>query len=166
MTTRMAGKLLEHGSRVYVIDNETNDSLNLLDIATLVNKRYLKHRGSYQRLLVIKAQSGSSLLSDAITYHYEESREGKKMARTIVDILKGKEIGNRSDREYTKVVTDAGDISFAKNVLPAITYIYMGSGESKDAKALKIPSNKNDIADLIANGILLDYSKLDFEDDE
>lgn len=64
---RIAKKLLEHGARVYVLDNSLNDSLNLMDFASLVNKRFLRHNGAYQRVLVIKADDDLTKFKTEVT---------------------------------------------------------------------------------------------------
>jgi N-acetylmuramoyl-L-alanine amidase len=162
---RMARKLLEHGARVYVLDNSLNDSLNLMDFASLVNKRYLRHNGAYQRLLVIKADDDLTKSKTEVTvYHYAESREGKKMANNILKVLGGNTVKHKSIGEYSQIFTDFKDVSFAKNILPTITFIEMGRKSDKTVKTLRVSSNKRNIVDLITSGILSDYSTLQFDD--
>lgn len=165
ITRRMARKLLQHGARVYVLDNSLNDSLNLMDLASLVNKRYLKHNGAYQRLLVIRADDDLPKSKTEVTvYHYAESREGKKMADNILKVLGGNTAKHKFIQEYSQIFTDFKEVSFAKNILPTITFIEMGRNSDKTVKTLKVSSNKRNIADLITSGILSDYSTLKFDD--
>lgn len=161
---RMARKLLEHSARVYVLDNSLNDSLNLMDLSSLVNKRYLRHHGAYQRLLVIKADDDLTKSKTEVTvHHYAESREGKKMANSILKVLGGNAVKHKSVQEYSRIFTDFKEVSFAKNILPTITFIEMGRNSDKTSKTLKVSSNKRNIADLITSGILSDYSALKFD---
>jgi len=162
---RMARKLIQRCARVYMLNNPTNDSLDLIDFTSEVNKRYLKHTGDYQRLLVIKTDNIlANKKTNVSVYHYAESKEGKKMADNILKIIDKSSIKHMSVEDYSKVFTDFKDVSFAKNILPAITFIEMGTEISQNEKSFQISSNKKRIADLITNGLLSDYSKLDFED--
>ena len=142
-----------------------SDSLDLIELTSVINKRFLKHNGDYQRLLVLKTNNIKASSNTEITaYHYADSEEGKKMANNILKMFDNNSIKHKSIDEYSRIFTDFEDISFAKNILPAITFIEMGTHISTDKKTLKVSSNKKNIADLITNGLLLDYSKLDFED--
>ncbi len=161
----MARKLLQHSARVYLLGNTLNASLDLIELANLINKRYLKHKGTYQRVLIIKTDNSKvGSRTDATVYHYAASKEGKKMADNILGIFDKNSVKHRSIEEYSTVFTDFKNISFAKNILPAITFVEMGTNIPNNKKTLKISSNKKNITDLITNGILSDYSRVEFED--
>jgi len=165
IAVRMARKLLQSSARVYLLNSSSNDSLDLIDFVSVINKKYLKHSGDYQRLLVINTDDiGTKSKTDVTVYHYAESEEGKKFADNILKVFGKNTIKYKSLNEYAEVFIDAKNIAFAKNILPTITFIDMGTKGAKDKKTLKVTTDKKNIADLITNGILSDYSNTVFED--
>ena len=162
---RMARKLIQSSARVYLLNSSSNDSLDLIDFVSVINKKYLIHSGDYQRLLVINTDDISTKSkTDVTVYHYAESEEGKKFADNILKVFGKNTINYKSLNEYAEVFIDAKNIAFAKNILPTITFIDMGTKSANDKKTLKVTTNKKNIADLITNGILSDYSNTVFED--
>jgi len=162
---RMARKLLQSSARVYLLNSSSIDSLDLIDFVSVINKKYLKHTGDYQRLLVINTDAiGTKAKTDVRVYHYAESKEGKKFADNILKVFGKNTIKYKSLNEYAEVFIDADNIAFAKNILPTITFIDMGTKRANDKKALKVTTNKKNIADLITSGIFSDYSNTVFED--
>ena len=65
--------------------------------------------------------------------------------------------------DYAGVFNDFKRVSFAKNLLPTLTFVEIGEVDKSEVKSVKVSSNKNNIADMITGGILMDYSKLEFE---
>lgn len=162
---RMARKLLQRRAKVYLLNYSKSDSLDLLDMTSTINKKYLKHSGHYQRVLVLKTNGmNSATMTNVTVYHNAESKEGRKLADNIIMVMGKNTIRQKSLDEYAGVFSDFKSVSFAKNVLPTLTFIELGSGTNNAVKSLKVSSNKKNIADWITNGILMDYSKLDFED--
>ena len=165
IAVRMARKLLQSSARVYLLNSSSNDSLDLIDFVSVINKKYLKHTGDYQRLLVINSDDISTKSkTDVTVYHYAESKEGKKFADNILKVFGKNTIKYKSLNEYSEIFIDAKNIAFAKNILPIITFIDMGAKGTNNKKTLKVTTNKKNIADLITSGILSDYSNTVFED--
>jgi len=165
IAVRLARKLIQSSARVYLLNSSSNDSLELIDFVSVINKKYLKHNGGYQRLLVINTDDiGTKSKTDVTVYHYAESEEGKKFADNILKVFGKNTIKYKSLKEYSEVFIDAKNIAFAKNILPTITFIDMGTKSATDKKTLKVTTDKKNIADLITSGILSDYSNTVFED--
>jgi N-acetylmuramoyl-L-alanine amidase len=165
ITVTMARKLLQSGARVYLLDSNPKDSLNLIDYVGIVNKKYLRHNGDYQRLMVIdNGGIATRAKTDITVYHYAESEESKRFADNILRVFSKKTVKREALNDYSEMCTDFEDITFAKNSLPPITFIIMGSKSVADNKTLQVNANKNSIANLITNGILSDYSSTEFED--
>ncbi len=165
ISVRMARKLLQSSARVYLLYSSPSDSLDLIDFVSVINKKYLKHNGDYQRLLVINTDDMSTKSkTDVTVYHYAESKEGKEFADNILKVFGKNTIKYTSLNEYSEVFIDAKNIAFAKNILPTITFIDMGVKGANNKKTLKVTTNKKNIADLITSGILSDYSNTEFED--
>ncbi|MGB5437730.1 MAG: hypothetical protein WBM98_17680 [Maribacter sp.] len=161
----MARKLLQSGARVYLFNSDIKDSLNLIDFVSVVNKKYLKHNGNYQRLMVIdNGGINSKTKTDISVYHYAESGESKRFADNMLMVFGKNTIKREALNDYSEMCTDFDDITFAKNSLPPITFIIMGPKMGDADKTIKVTATKNNIANLIANGILLDYSNTEFED--
>lgn len=161
---RMARKLLQRKARVYLLNYSKKDASGLLDLTSVINKKYLKHNGHYQRVLVINSNGGSNgSLTDVTVYHNANSKEGRKMADNLLMVIGKNRLKQKSLEEYAGVFNDFNRVSFAKNLLPTLTFVELGEKKKTDIKSLEVSSNKKNIADLIANGILLDYSKLEFE---
>lgn len=162
---KMARKLIQRKAKVFLLNYAGNDDFSLLDLAGVINKKYLKYNGHYQRVMVIKGDKNSSGSQTNITlYHNANNKDGKKMADNLLTVLGKNTLTQKSLSEYTGVFSDFQRVSFAKNLLPTITFVELGEKRNSDIKSLKVSSNKKNIADLITNGILLDYSKLEFED--
>ena len=82
---RMARKLLQSSARVYLLNSSSSDSLDLIDFVSVVNRKYLKHNGDYQRLLVINTDNISpKLKTDVTVYHYAESEDSRQFAHSIL----------------------------------------------------------------------------------
>ena len=165
IATSMARKLLQSSARVYLLNSSSKDSLELIDFVSVINKKYLKHTGDYQRLLVINTDDISAKSkTDVRVYHYAESKEGKEFADNILKMFGKNNIKLKTLNEYSAVFVDDKDIAFAKNILPTITFIDMGTKSANNKKTLKVTTNKKNIADLITSGILSDYSNTVFDD--
>ena len=165
IAVRMARKLLQSSARVYLLYSSPNDSLDLIDFVSIINKKYLKHNGDYQRLLVINTDDmRPKSKTDVTVYHYAESKEGKDFADNILKVFGKNTIKYTALNEYSEVFIDSKNIAFAKNILPTITFIDIGAKGANSIKTLKVTTNKKNIADLITSGILSDYSNTEFED--
>ncbi|EAR00504.1 putative cell wall biosynthesis related protein [Maribacter sp. HTCC2170] len=162
---RMARKLLQRNARVYLMNFKRSDSLDLLDLTSVINKKFLKHKGHYQRVLVLNTKGlASSSNTNVTVYHNAKSKEGRELADNLLMVIGKNRIKQKSLDEYVGVFKDFESVSFAKNLLPTLTFVEMGKKSNSDTKSLKVSSNKKNIANLLTNGILLDYSKLDFEE--
>ncbi|MBD0777165.1 N-acetylmuramoyl-L-alanine amidase [Maribacter sp. ANRC-HE7] len=167
IAVNMARKLLQSGARVYLFTSEAKDSLDLIDYVGEINKKYLRHNGDYQRLVVMNVDDvNSKTKTDVMVYHYAESVESKRFAANILKVFGGNVVKQGPLEDYSKVFTDFKSIAFAKNILPPITLINMGSKPADDEKTMKVTSDRENIANLITNGILSDYSNTEFEENE
>ncbi|WP_282053524.1 hypothetical protein [Maribacter luteus] len=161
----MARNLLQRGARVYLFESNVKDSLDLIDYVSVVNKKYLKHNGDYQRLMIIDNSDAIAKTKAEVTvYHYAERVESKRFADNILKVLGKNEINHESLDDYSKVFTDFKNIAFAKNILPPITFIDMDSKSDGEHKTIKVAADKKNITNLITNGILSDYTNTEFND--
>jgi N-acetylmuramoyl-L-alanine amidase len=162
----IARKLLLSGARVYVFRDSLGNSLELNELVSIINKRFLMHHGKYQRLLIIKSQEAPGPAElEATIYHEEGSKDGQRLSQSMIKTLGKKNVSIKSAAAFSSVFTDTQNILFAKNMLPSLIYMEFGRRLS-NSPTLRVTSNKKNLADLIANGILTDYSKLDFQDND
>ncbi len=166
LTKLIARKLIQSGAKVYLFRESLDKSLELNELVTIVNKKYLMNNGSYQRLLIINSKADSDQAEMEVNiYHEEGSKDGKRLSESIIKTLGKNNISIKSMGAYASVFTDRQNILFAKNMLPSLIYIEFGS-KLVDKSSLKVTSNKKNLADFITNGIFTDYSKLDFQDND
>ena len=174
---RLAKDLLIRGARVYIMEsepvtisseeNEEGKSLRkseLGEYTSIINKKYLKHNGSYQRLLVMRDRNGAKGNFIISVHHYDESKEGKRLAGTLQDIFRKNALKRTSDTDGISIFKDDFSIYLAKNVLPSVTTIDLDNNTESSKNGIPLKHEKSVLTDMITNGILEDYSKLSFED--
>ena len=167
ITLTMAKELLQHGAKVYVIEQDFDEDRSLKDYIEVINKKYLIHSGSYQRLLILQINKEVINNDVAISIsHYGNSVNGQKLARNIARILNSPNVSQRFHIEYPEVFSERSKFYLAKNTLPAMTCIEIG--EKKGTKNEKKPGSWDEkkLAGLIANGILMDYTETRFTENE
>lgn len=173
--TQLAYDLLIRGARVYVLDKEAKkndlyteeDSENfhkeeLGSYVGIINKKYLRNNGSYQRLLVVQQKSTSAKDFTISVHHNNKSREGKRLASNLQDIFAKNWVSRPVTEKSISPFNDETTIYLAKNVLPSVTTIDFNLNPSE--KGIKIKSVKTDLAKIITGGILQDYSNTNFSD--
>jgi len=185
VTLRLAKELLSQGAKVYIIVRDGDDGIRdqkalvtdydevvypdkviprnqlkrLQQRVEVVNKLYLKHSKSYQRLLVTHVDSRSKGENiDVFFYHHEKSKNGKKLAESIHQTFKAKYKKFQPNRNYTGTFSDRSDLYLVKNTLAPMAYIELGNIKSKkDQKRILNPDNRQALANWIAQGLLLDF---------
>jgi len=160
----MAKELLQQGARVFLFEYNRNEKQLLGDYVGVINKRFLKYQGQYQRLLVMDIDKFTEFGTHntvSISY-YQKSKEGRKFANNIENIFKTKKAKLKFLKKGYGVFTDNVNLYLAKNILPAMTFIQIKSHEY-DNKNLVLADKKN-LVDWITTGIKNDYSNLTFED--
>lgn len=182
ITLQLAKELLLRGAKVYWLrdfhtnalkaNGEVNSGEDVLvrtegmdTYIDAINKRYLKHHGTYQRLLVVQERISTAQPGlDVTLYHHQTSTEGKKLADNIQRMFRERNVKTKYFKSYSEVFADRGGLYLAKNILPKMTYIEITGRTGTGKRAFRNISNKKKLTDIITNGVLLDYSDLDFED--
>lgn len=169
----LAKNLLENGAHVFVLEpsgmsfsKKEKEELELMGAyVEAINKRFLKHSGKYQRLLVIRANGEIKGRMDVSVYHHEKSNEGKRLAQNLREVFAKHGIKNRSSKDIEAIFEDENTLYLAKNVLPAVSLLDIdGGSDESNAKSIEVISNKNSMAQWLANGILKDYADLKIEE--
>ncbi|AKA34650.1 hypothetical protein [Flagellimonas lutaonensis] len=170
MATNLASRLLVNGAKVYVIKNESvsDDTANAFSRAQqyvdVVNKRYLKNQGKYQRLLILRANGSLESKSlDVSFYHYDGSDEGERLAENLKAIFGrySKKVGKVSDAPG--VFVDNQSLFLARNMLPPITVLSLSDAVTTPARHL-VRKDQRALTRWIANGMLQDYADIEIED--
>lgn len=186
ITLRLARELISHQALVYIIVVDQNDGIrnekvlkmdkdevNYPDIAIpvsqvarlnqrveIVKDLYTKHKGKYQRLIVTHIDSrtkGENI--DVFFYHDEESKNGKRFAKSIHETFKTKYEEYQPNRAYDGTFSGR-KLYLVNNTLPAMAYIEIGNIQNKkDQKRILEPENRQSLAKWISEGAILDMEK-------
>lgn len=185
ITLRLARELISHGAMVYVIIRDENDGIRddrVLEIdhdetaylnksiplnqvqrlkqrVEIVNEKYQKHRGQYQRLIVTHIDSRSVGQNiDVFFYYHENSKNGKRLAESIHRTFQKNYKKYQPNRLYTGTFEDRTSLYLVKKTHPAMTFIEVGNiRNKKDQRRIVVPENRQALAKWIAEGALLDF---------
>ena len=185
VTLRLARELLSHGAKVFLIVRDEDDGIRdetilktdsdelvypnheiplnqrerLEQRVDAVNKLYLKHRGNYQRLLVIHVDSrnpGQNI--DVFFYHHDKSSKGKQLAESLHSTFRKKYKRFQPNRDYTGTFTDRSNLYMVKNTLAPMAYVEIGNLKNKkDQKRILNYENRQAVAKWLTEGVILDY---------
>ncbi len=165
--------LLENGAHVFVLEQKGLDFSNKEDAERelmgsyieAINRRYLKHSGKYQRLLIVRANGAIQRKMDISVYHHGKSKEGQRLAQNIRQAFQKNSVKAKSFKEVEAIFKDNHSLFLAKNVLPAVSLLDIdGKSRESKAKSIEVVSNKEALAKWLANGIFKDYADLEFEE--
>jgi N-acetylmuramoyl-L-alanine amidase len=185
VTIRLARRLMEHSATVYMIVQDKDDGIredNILlndtdeicypeEIIPLnqkerlrqrtntVNKLYVTHKGSYQRMLAIHVDSRSKGEKiDVFFYHHENSPLGKKLADSIHSKIKSKYDRHQPNRDYSGSVSTRSSLYVIKYSHPPAVFIELGNiRNAKDQRRFVIADNRQALANWLFEGMVADY---------
>jgi N-acetylmuramoyl-L-alanine amidase len=175
ITENLAAELMVHGAQVYILGQETADSLGsdkpltqmekMGNYIEAINKRYIQNSGKYQRVLVIRAtgvNAGNQM--DVAVYHYNKSELGQRFANNIQNVFKENSISNRTYKNVDMIFDDKGSLYLARNILPAISLITLENTSKKSEEKIAVRLDRKRFANLLTNGIMNDYVDLEIEE--
>jgi N-acetylmuramoyl-L-alanine amidase len=170
---KLSKDLMERGARVYVfqknnmifpVDTVASEVERAIaafgELTSMVNKKYLKHNGSYQRVLMIRDVNRNKKGISMAMYHYGKSTDGKHLAATFRDLFKKNALGKVKIEQGISPFTDAPNLYLAKNLLPTLTIMDING----DMNGIPIRSRKSALPGLITEGILQDYATVNSAD--
>ncbi|WP_158974489.1 hypothetical protein [Cellulophaga sp. L1A9] len=165
LATAMAAKLLEHGARVFLFENNEDTATGLGDYVAAINNRYLKHQEEYQRLLVVDLGNGNLSTSSSIFIgHDQKSKEGEHFANSITRTFKARKFRLKTNRNESEFLADKTNVYLINNVLPALTFVTVENQSKKAQSNSATESNKSKFVNVITTGIQIDYSTIVMED--
>lgn len=184
ITLNLAQELMVHGAQVYLIESEEDDKHFLVkeaqnkntegamadlsqmqEYVEIINKKYLKHHGKYQRLLITRVNTNiTEKHCEVSVYHHNSSEDGRSIAANIQRVFNENSIESKPFKEYTEIFTDKNNLYLAKNALPAITLIEIGNSKKPTIEdGILVKSNQELLSNLITSGVLNDYADLEIE---
>ncbi len=184
VTLRLARNLIQHGATVYMIIRDPKDGIRddsylkpdkdevcypndkipvnqlrrLRQRTDAVNKLYQKHKGSFQRMIVLHVDSRSHGQNiDVFFYHDRQSRSGKKAAEMLQKTFQRKYDQHQPGRGYNGTVSDR-NLYVVRNSYPVAVYIELGNiNHLRDQQRFIIPSNRQALANWLFEGLSEDF---------
>jgi len=184
VVSRMARCLMEHDAKVYLIIQDLYDGirddpyliqdktetcypheripLNQLDRlkqrVTAINNLYIKHKGCFQRMLVVHVDSRSKKENIDVFFYYDKrSKSGKKMAETMKDVFQKKYDYYQPNRGYSGSVSCRNLYVLKHSYPPSVFMEIANINHLHDLKRLIIVSNRQALAAWMTDGIVEDY---------
>ncbi|RNC92625.1 MAG: hypothetical protein ED555_05990 [Allomuricauda sp.] len=172
ITKDLAKRLMQNGAKVYVItklsDELPSDKMETAQgYVDIINKRFLKNRGKYQRLLMVRMNGLTTQKRlDVSIYHHNSSEDGERLAANIQSVLKTYHQNQVVLQNNTETFDDRESLFLAKNMLPALTLVEIGNQNEKTArkKGFSVRPDRKALAAWLTNGIFKDYADLEIED--
>jgi N-acetylmuramoyl-L-alanine amidase len=184
ITLRLARNLISKGALVYMITRDNNDGIRngwylapdkdekcypdlliptnqnsrLRQRKDVVNRLYKKHKGRYQRLIVIHVDSRSRGEGiDVFFYHDRRSSSGKKLCLNLRETFDKKYNTHQPGRGYHGTVSDR-NLFMLKYSWPVAAFIELGNiNHQRDLKRFIIEDNRQALANWLAEGMVDDF---------
>ena len=184
VTLRLARDLIQHRATVYMITRDKNDGIRdgwylapdkdetcypslkipykqttrLRQRRDAVNKLYKKHKGKYQRLVVIHVDSRSKGENiDVFFYHDSRSKSGKKLCYNLRNTFDKKYQQHQPGRGYKGTVSSR-NLYMLKYSWPVATFIELGNiNHTRDQQRFIKRDNRQALANWLFEGLVEDY---------
>ncbi|HKJ40670.1 MAG TPA: N-acetylmuramoyl-L-alanine amidase [Sunxiuqinia sp.] len=184
VTLRLARCLIEHGALVYMITRDDNDGIRdnsflkpdkdetcypdlaiprsqlkrLRERKDAVNKLYIQHKGSFQRLVITHVDSRSKGENiDVFFYHDKRSKTGKKLANILHQTFKQKYDEYQPNRGYHGSVS-VRNLYVLKYSYPPAVFMEIGNiNHYRDQQRLIRVNNRQALANWICEGLMKDF---------
>jgi len=182
ISLRLARELLSHGATVYVITRDPNDGIRdesylkcdkdevcyknsafkggvtprLRQKAAAINTLYRKHKGKYQRMIVLHLDSRTQNQNIDIFFYYHTAN-GKKLANTMLSTIEKKYKKHQPNRGYEGSVSHR-NLYMLKTTHPVGVYLELGNIRNKnDQKRFILNSNRQAVANWLSDGLMVEY---------
>ena len=184
ITLRLARNLISHGATVYMITRDNNDgirdgwylapdkdercypnqvipinqNLRLRQRKDAVNQLYNKHKGTYNRLVVLHVDSRSKGEKIDVFFYYDKrSKQGKKLAENLRGTFDEKYRANQPGRGYNGSVTTR-NLYMLKYSWPVAVFMELGNiNHERDLKRFIMEDNRQALANWLTEGLEKDY---------
>ncbi|MGQ7869373.1 N-acetylmuramoyl-L-alanine amidase family protein [Sunxiuqinia sp. sy24] len=184
VTLRLGRTLIERGALVYMITRDENDGIRddsylkadkdetcypkqtiprsqikrLRQRKDAVNKLYLKHKGSFQRMIIVHVDSRSKGENiDVFFYHDHRSKTGKRLANNLQQTFKKKYDTHQPNRGYHGTVSDR-NLYVLKYSYPPAVFIELGNiNHHRDQQRFIHDNNRQALANWLSEGLINDF---------
>ncbi|MBL4575256.1 MAG: N-acetylmuramoyl-L-alanine amidase [Opitutaceae bacterium] len=184
VTLRLARNLMKHGALVYIIIQDKNDGIRAGSILepdkdevcypdlkipanqksrlrqrkNAVNKLYSKHKGRFQRLIVIHIDSRSQGENiDVFFYHDKRSKTGKKLVTNLQETFDRKYKQYQPGRGYRGTVS-ARNLYIIRHSYPPTAFIELGNiNHPRDKLRFIKDNNRQALANWLEEGLIKDF---------
>ena len=184
VTLRLARNLIEHGATVYMITRDPNDGIRdesylkpdkdevcypnlripakqisrLHQRKDAVNNLYKKHKGSFQRQIVIHVDSRSRGENIDVFFYYDQrSNTGKKLATNLMETFDSKYRQHQPGRGYHGSVSDR-NLYVIKYSYPPAVFIELGNiNHTRDQQRFIKEDNRQAVANWLTEGLIKDF---------
>lgn len=184
VTLRLARELISHGALVYLITRDKNDGIRdaqflkkdydevcypkekipinqnkrLIQRKDAVNRLAHKHKGQFQRLVVIHLDSRPIKEKvDIFFYHDSRSKRSAKFAHTLKETLEKKYAIHQPGRGYKGSVSTR-NLFMVRATVPVSTFIELGNmSNTNDQKRFIQSSNRQVLAEWLCEGMIKDF---------
>ncbi|MCF8295076.1 MAG: N-acetylmuramoyl-L-alanine amidase [Bacteroidales bacterium] len=184
VTLRLARELISHGALVYLITRDKNDGIRdaqflkkdydevcypkekipinqnkrLIQRKDAVNRLAHKHKGQFQRLVVIHLDSRPIKEKvDIFFYHDSRSKRSANFANTLKETLEKKYAIHQPGRGYKGSVSTR-NLFMVRATVPVSTFIELGNiSNTNDQKRFIQSSNRQVLAEWLCDGMIKDF---------
>lgn len=186
ISLRLARALLEHDAAAYMIVRDENDGIRddvylahdkeercwkdqeipasqiprLDQRCVAINKLYKKRKATAKKQVAIILHIDSRSTRERVDmffYHNPKSKSGKALAETMRNTIQSKYDQHQKGRGY-KGTVKSRDLHMLRKTNPTAVYLELGNiNNSRDQKRFLLASNRQAVADWIAEGILTHY---------
>ncbi len=182
---RLSRELKTHGATVYMIVQDANDGIRdeqylksdkeervwknkkiplsalsrLRQRTNVVNKLYNKHKGKYQRLLVLHIDSRSkSKRIDIYGYYYSKSKSGKRFTNNLIKTLEQNYRKAQPSRGFSGMSKTRNGLYMVRKPYPPTCFLELGNIQNtQDQLRFVSPNNRQAIANWLAKGCIKDF---------
>lgn len=175
LTLQLANDLMVKGATVYLLEDSkiaaaVSDSLSLVakkemygNFSSAINKKYLRHKGTYQRVILIEDAFGPPENSVVRISHNSKSKEGRQFASVLEKVLQKNSSVPLKGKNRTTPFKDDASLYFANNLVPPIVILNFADSSEPLQGGFNLKSEKKSLGGLLNDSILEDYSQLNFE---
>lgn len=174
ITKDLAGELLVHGARVYILQAHgaaedtalaQKGSQRLGAYVDAVNKRFLRNNGKYQRVLLIRSRVLDGALPIKVAlFHDNKNEKGQRLAVNIQQALKGNSVSQTKATGGDMALQDRDGLYLSNNILPAMSLLTLENLGPRPDGNIVVRPNRERFVDWISHGIMNDYVELGIEE--
>ncbi len=182
---RLSKELKKHGAIAYMIVRDPNDGIRdqkylksdkdervwknkkiplnalskLRQRTNAINKLYKKHKGKYQRLLVLHIDSRSrGKRIDIYGYHHSKSKSGKRFTNNLIKTLEQNYRKAQPGRGFSGVSKTRDNLYMVRKPYPPTCFLELGNIQNTEDQVRFIePNNRQAIANWLTKGCIKDF---------